>query len=119
MCVFDETSLFGSEITQCLTEADATLTIIIIPRNLSSPGTVVEPGVVVDAGGNGVVDAGGNGVVETSEKDPHHHYHHQLNVHFLPKLIKGMNGCFPIAFGRQSILAIFWDLSFQFLIPIK
>ena len=25
----------------------------------------------------------------------HHHRHHQLNVHFLPRLIKGMDGCFP------------------------
>ena len=31
-----------------------------------------------------------------------HHHHHQLNVHFLPRLIKGMDGCFPIALGRQS-----------------
>ena len=30
------------------------------------------------------------------------HHHHQLNVHFLPRLIKGMDGCFPTAFGRQS-----------------
>ena len=30
------------------------------------------------------------------------HHHHQLNVHFLPILIKGMDGCFPTALGRQS-----------------
>ena len=30
-----------------------------------------------------------------------YHHHHQLNVHFLPKLIKGMNGCLPTALGRQ------------------
>ena len=29
-------------------------------------------------------------------------HHHQLNVHFLPRLIKGMDGCFPTALGRQS-----------------
>ena len=29
-------------------------------------------------------------------------YHHQLNVHFLPRLNKGMDGCFPTALGRQS-----------------
>ena len=28
--------------------------------------------------------------------------HHQLNVHFLPRLNKGMDGCFPTALGRQS-----------------
>ena len=26
------------------------------------------------------------------------HHHHQLNVHFLPRLIKGMDGCFPTAY---------------------
>ena len=31
----------------------------------------------------------------------HDHDHHQLIVHFLPRLIKGMNGCFPTALGRQ------------------
>ena len=31
-----------------------------------------------------------------------HHHHHQLNVHFLPRLIKGMDGCFPTALGTQS-----------------
>ena len=30
------------------------------------------------------------------------HHHHQLNVHFLPRLIKGMDGCFPTALGRPS-----------------
>ena len=30
------------------------------------------------------------------------HHHHQLNVHFLPRLIKGVDGCFPTALGRQS-----------------
>ena len=30
-------------------------------------------------------------------------YHrHQLNILFLPRLIKGMDGCFPTALGRQS-----------------
>ena len=32
----------------------------------------------------------------------HHHHHHQFNVHFLPRSIKGMDGCFPTALGRQS-----------------
>ena len=32
----------------------------------------------------------------------HHHHHHQFIVHFLPRLIKGMDGCFPTALGRQS-----------------
>ena len=31
-----------------------------------------------------------------------HHYHHQLNVHFLPRSIKGIDSCFPTALGRQS-----------------
>ena len=30
------------------------------------------------------------------------HHHHQLNVHFLPRSIKGMDGCFPTALGKQS-----------------
>ena len=30
------------------------------------------------------------------------HHHHQFNVHFLPRLIKGMDGCFPTELGRQS-----------------
>ena len=30
------------------------------------------------------------------------HHHHRFNVHFLPRLIKGMEGCFPTALGRQS-----------------
>ena len=30
------------------------------------------------------------------------HHHYQLNIHFLPRLIKGMNGCFPI--GKK----LFW-----------
>ena len=38
--------------------------------------------------------------------EQHHHrhrprHHHQLNVHFLPKSIKGKDGCFPTALGRQ------------------
>ena len=44
-----------------------------------------------------------------------HHPHHQLDVHFPPRLIKGTDGCF-----RNSIwdidnpsLATFWDLSFS------
>ena len=32
----------------------------------------------------------------------HNHHHHWSNVHFLPRLIKGMDGCFPTALGRQS-----------------
>ena len=38
----------------------------------------------------------------------HHQFHHQLNVHFLPRLIKGIDGidgidgCFPAALSRQS-----------------
>ena len=32
----------------------------------------------------------------------HNHHHHQFNVHFLPRWIKGMGGCFPTALGRQS-----------------
>ena len=43
---------------------------------------------------------------------PHTH-HHQLNVHFLPKSIKGMYGCFPTALGRQSTFSNFWDLLFS------
>ena len=31
-----------------------------------------------------------------------YYHHHRLNVHFLPRLIKGMDGCFPTALGRQS-----------------
>ena len=27
----------------------------------------------------------------------HHHHHHQFNNHVLPRLIKGMDGCFPTA----------------------
>ena len=31
------------------------------------------------------------------------HHHHRLNAHhFLPRLIKGMDGCFPTALGKQS-----------------
>ena len=30
------------------------------------------------------------------------HHDHQLNIHFLPRLIKGMDGCFPTTLGRQS-----------------
>ena len=30
------------------------------------------------------------------------HHHHRLNVHFLPRLIKGLDSCFPTALGRQS-----------------
>ena len=35
-----------------------------------------------------------------------HHYH--LSVHFLPRFIKGIDGCFPTAYGRQltSIAAL-------------
>ena len=42
-------------------------------------------------------------------------FHHQLNVYFLPRLIKGMDGCFPTALGRvdNQPLATFWDLSFS------
>ena len=32
------------------------------------------------------------------------HHHHQLNVHFLPRSIKSMDGCFPTALGRQSTI---------------
>ena len=39
------------------------------------------------------------------------HHHHQLNVHFLPRLIKGIYGCFPTALGRQSTLNNILDLS--------
>jgi hypothetical protein len=42
----------------------------------------------------------------------HHHHHHQLNVYFLPRSIKGMDGCFPTASGNQ-LLATFWDLPFN------
>ena len=42
-----------------------------------------------------------------------HHHHHQLNVHFLPRSTKGMDGCFPTALGRQSTIlkaAVYpWD----------
>ena len=31
----------------------------------------------------------------------HHHHHQQLNVYFLPRLIKEMDGCFPTTLGRQ------------------
>ena len=41
-----------------------------------------------------------------------HHLHHQLNVHLLPRLIKGMNGCFPTAKGRQPTLSNTLDFSF-------
>ena len=34
----------------------------------------------------------------------HHHHPHQLNVHFLPRSIKGLDGCFPTALGRQSTI---------------
>ena len=43
----------------------------------------------------------------------HHHHHHQINVHFLPRLIKGMDGCFPTASGRQSTFSNILDLSFS------
>ena len=33
------------------------------------------------------------------------YHHHQLNVHFLPRLIEGMDGCFPTASGRKSIFS--------------
>ena len=43
-------------------------------------------------------------------------HHHQLNVHFLPRSIKGKDRCFPTALGRQStfgnILDV-WDLPFS------
>ena len=42
-----------------------------------------------------------------------HDHHHQLNVHFLPRSIKGMDGCFPIALGRQSTFNNIWDLLFS------
>ena len=29
-------------------------------------------------------------------------WYHQFNIPFLPRLIKGMDGCFPTALGRQS-----------------
>ena len=32
----------------------------------------------------------------------YHHHHHQFNIHFLLRWIKGMDGCFPKALGRQS-----------------
>ena len=31
----------------------------------------------------------------------HPHHHNNLNVHFLPRLIKGMDGCFLTAYGSQ------------------
>ena len=30
----------------------------------------------------------------------YHHHHHLFNVDFLPRLIKGMDYCFPTAYGR-------------------
>ena len=36
-------------------------------------------------------------------------HHHQINVHFLPKLIKGMVGCFPTAYKVDNQpLATVW-----------
>ena len=32
-------------------------------------------------------------------------YHHNLNIHFLPRLILGMDGCFPTAHGRQPTVS--------------
>ena len=32
----------------------------------------------------------------------HQKNHHQLKVHFLPRLIKGIASCFLTALGRQS-----------------
>ena len=40
----------------------------------------------------------------------HHHHHHQFNVHFLPRSIKGMDGCFPSALGRHHITPVLTDL---------
>ena len=37
-----------------------------------------------------------------------HHHHHQLNVHFLPRLIKGMDGCFPTAWKLQLLQYKIW-----------
>ena len=44
-----------------------------------------------------------------------HYHHHQINVHFLPRSIKGMDGCFPTASGSvdKQPLATFWGLSFS------
>ena len=42
------------------------------------------------------------------------HHHHQFNVHVIPRLIKGMDGCFPTAYGRQPAfndLFTKWQLS--------
>ena len=33
----------------------------------------------------------------------HHHHHHRFNVHFIPRLIKGMDGCF-----HGNVGASFW-----------
>ena len=43
----------------------------------------------------------------------HWHHHHQLNVDFIPRLIKGMDSCFPTALGRQSTFSNILDLSFS------
>ena len=41
------------------------------------------------------------------------HHHHQRTVHFLPRLIKGMDGCFSTALGRQSTFSNILDLLFS------
>ena len=52
-------------------------------------------------------------------------HHHQLYVHFLPILIKGMKSCFPMPLGKQptfsdtSILGPLVRLALLFLITIR
>ena len=36
----------------------------------------------------------------------HHHHHHHFNVHFLLRLIKGMDGCFQTAWGGQPAFSV-------------
>ena len=43
---------------------------------------------------------------------------HRLNVHFLPRLIKCMDGCFPAALGRQSTWVHIQHFLTQFLLEI-
>ena len=52
-----------------------------------------------------MVHVGDHGIIHALYKSQScrcHPHHHQLNVHFLPRSIKGMDGCFPTALSRQS-----------------
>ena len=45
----------------------------------------------------------------------HHQFHHQLIVYFLPRLIKGIDGCFPTAnnFSTLSFIAHCFTINFR------